>query len=729
MCQMDTSAAPASGPATDSPPPVAQATGAVACKTNGDAGRRRSTTRPDAPPMNPNPPAAAGRLSRLSIWAALSAALPRFVLASLIAGWLGLAHAATATGEARVIVKYRDAPAVLAKSRERPSEDLTERTRKLATRGGMALRPQRALAPGLQVVLAHGMSSADLARRLAADAEVEYAVVDRRMRRQAVPNDPLFTAGGPAGPAVGQWYLKAPAGDVRASIDAVSAWDVTTGSSNVVVAVLDTGVRYDHPDLQRSSASGKLLPGRDFVRSALGNDGDGADADASDPGDWVTQADVDAGLFGSALCDLDDSSWHGTEVAGIVGALANNGVGIAGTAWNARVLPVRVLGKCGGYSSDIIAGMRWAAGLAVPNVPRNPTPARVLNLSLGGDGACDAAYQSAVNEVLAAGAVVVTSAGNSAGHALGSPANCAGVIAVGGLRHIGSKVGFSDLGSEVAISAPGGNCVGTAGTCLYPIATTGNDGTTTPGGSIYTDGQRITVGTSFAAPMVAGTAALILAVHPGATPAQVRALLTSSTRSFPTTGAAAGTPQCTAPMFDNAGDPIDQLECYCTTATCGAGMLDARAAVQAAKAQALAATGVQALITVSPANPVAGEPLVLDAAGSLLSPGRTLAVAEWSLVDGGGIVSSLAAPTPQTTPQTTVTASAEGVLRVQLSVVDSAGARSTELLSIAVSPATAIAAGPQSTEASGPNEGGGGAVGWVWLLGLAVATQLAARRR
>jgi serine protease len=245
-----------------------------------------------------------------------------------------------------------------------------------------------------------------------------------------------------------------------------------------------------------------------------------------------------------------------------------------------------------------------------------------------------------------------------------------------------------------------------------------------PGDSIYTDGQRITVGTSFAAPIVAGTAALVLAVHPSATPAQVRTLLTSSTRAFPTSGAAANTPQCTAPMFDNAGDPIDQLECYCTAATCGAGMLDARAAVEAAKAQALAATGVQALIAVSPTNPVAGEAFTLDAGGSLLLPGRTLASFEWSLLDGGGIATGFAA----TTPQTTITATAAGTLRVQLSVVDSTGARSVQALSIAVGPAAVVAAAPQAAPPAAES-GGGGALGIGWLLCLLAATLAAARRR
>ena len=111
-------------------------------------------------------------------------------------------------------------------------------------------------------------------------------------------------------------------------------------------------------------------------------------------------------------------------------------------------------------------------------VPANPNPARVLNMSLGSEGACTAAYGDAVAEVMATGAVVVASAGNSAGHAVSTPANCPGVIAVAGLRHAGTKVGFSDLGPEIAISAPGGNCVdiGPNDPCLYPILTTTNSG-------------------------------------------------------------------------------------------------------------------------------------------------------------------------------------------------------------------------------------------------------------
>jgi len=229
--------------------------------------------------------------------------------------------------------------------------------------------------------------------------------------------------------------------------------------------------------------------------------------------------------------------------------------------------------------------MRWAAGLSVPGVPANPTPARVLNLSLGGSGRCSLAYRAALSEIATTGAVVVASAGNAAGHAVGPPANCDGVIGVAALRHVGTKVGFSSLGPEVALSAPGGNCIniGVGSACLYPILTTSNEGATAPGASTYTDSFRITVGTSFSAPIVAGTAALMLAARPTLSPAQVRSFLQGTTRPFPTGGAPV-VPAWTPPRFDAAGEPVDQLECRCTTSTCGAGMLDAGSAVRAAQA-------------------------------------------------------------------------------------------------------------------------------------------------
>jgi len=496
---------------------------------------------------------------------------------------------------ARVIVKFKRDSVLLRKhalssaaSASETLDTVTARANFLGARLRLSLRAGRALNEHAQVVGASGISSPALAARLAAEADVEYAVADQRRTHFAVPNDPLFTQGPPisgstGGPTVGQWYLRAPAGEVAASINATGAWDMTTGSSDIVVAVLDTGVLPEHPDL-----ANRLLAGYDMVSDVpTANDGNGREADASDPGDWVTASESSNRSSPFYQCDAEDSSWHGTMTTSLIGAASNNGVGMAGVAGGVRLLPVRVMGKCGGYDSDIIAGMSWAAGLPVPGVPTNPTPARVINMSLGDSGACPQSYIDAINAITSKQnpAVIVAAAGNSSGHAVGAPANCPGVIAVAGLRHIGTKVGYSDIGPEISISAPGGNCVNSAsGTpCLYPILAATNTGITTPVASSYTDSFNASVGTSFSAPLVAGTVALMLSVQPSLTPTEVKAALQSSARAFPSSGSPSGaTPNCHTP------NSSDQLECYCTTSTCGAGMLDAASAVASVTANSAA---------------------------------------------------------------------------------------------------------------------------------------------
>ena len=273
------------------------------------------------------------------------------------------------------------------------------------------------------------------------------------------------------------------------------------------------------------------------------NDGNGRDADASDPGDFVT-----AGEAGTLGCAATDSSWHGTQTLGLIGAATNNGVGMASVGRTVRVMPVRVLGKCGGFDSDIQAGILWAAGIHVPGVPDNTTPARVINMSLGGDVACTQGYIDAIGQANAAGAVVVASAGNSAGHAGQQPGELprrdrrrrpAPRRRQGRLFRHRPADHDQRAGRQLRQHGAGD-------ACLYPIVTTTNKGTTTPvagpPGASYTDSFDASLGTSFSAPLVAGTVALMLSVNPSLTPAQVKAKLQSSARPFPTTGGTAGTP-------------------------------------------------------------------------------------------------------------------------------------------------------------------------------------------
>ncbi len=490
---------------------------------------------------------------------------------------------------ARVIVKFAADAAVLRKHVLSVNANATAtearaiaalRAQSLGTRIGLPLAGGRAIDAHTQVVRGTGASSADLAARLALEPDVEYAVVDERRRHHSVPNDPYYAEGPPVsgltgGPVVGQWYLRAPAGEVLSSINAARAWDTTVGSANIVVAILDTGVRPEHPDF-----ANRLLPGYDMIDdTAAANDGSARDADATDPGDWITPAETNDQGGAFYQCGTQNSTWHGTQTASLIGAASNNAIGMAGVAWGVRLLPVRVLGKCGGYDSDIIAAMRWAAGLSVPGVPLNATPARVINMSLGSTGACQPGY---VDAIIAIGtksdpAIVVASAGNSTGHNVGTPANCPGVLAVAALRHSGTKVGFSDIGPEIALSAPGGNCVnsGSALPCLYPILTATNTGTNGPVAASYSGSFHPSVGTSFSAPLVAGTVALMLSVNPSLSPAQIRSALRTSARAFPVRDPAS----TTAPPACRLPDNTEQLECYCTTSTCGAGMLDAAAAV------------------------------------------------------------------------------------------------------------------------------------------------------
>ena len=529
----------------------------------------------------------------------------------------------------------------------------------LAARVNLTLKQSREITTGLhamQVQPAPGESIADTLARLQADPSVEYAVADERRYPLALPSDPLFT---------GQWYLQ---NTQPAAIDAQTAWDTTTGRNDLVIADVDTGIRYDHPDLKSSTLS-RLLPGYDFISDpAVANDGDGRDSDASDPGDWVSSSDLQNSTF--ANCTVSNSSWHGTRVVGILGAITNNATGIAGITWQGKILPVRALGKCGGLDSDILDAMRWAAGLHVNGVPDNPSPAQIINLSLGSTGSCTAAQQQVINELLADGVLIVASAGNEGGP-VDAPANCNGVAGVAGLRNVGTKVGFSSLGPQVALSAPGGNCVNTSGACLFSLDTTSNTGTTVPAASTYTDQINPNLGTSFSAPMVSAIAGLMMSVNGNLMPAQLIARLREGTKPFPVSSDST-VPTCHVPAGPS---DLQTAECNCTTQTCGAGMANAPGAVNAAL-RPIAAVAV-------PASVSAGQNVVLRASGSAAACGHSISSYSWT---------NLTTQDPiQGANTSTATVVASGNFTVRLTVTDDAGRQDTADVVISTSSATTSA--------------------------------------
>lgn len=604
---------------------------------------------------------------------------------------------------ARVIVKFR-ANSTLRQAQAtriaKRQENAPRHAAALSTRLRVPLYDGRVLGRHTQSLKGVGLSSAQLAAQLARQPDVEWAVVDERRFVRSAPNDPYFgPIEAPTTPTVGQWYLRPPDSTLVSAINALGAWGLSRGSGQVTVAVLDTGVRFDHPDL-----ANKLYPGYDFVSDAYSaNDGAARDPDASDPGDFARRGEC-------GYLQFVASSWHGTQVAGIVGAATDNGLGVAGVGRDVMVLPVRVLGACGGTDSDIIAGMRWAAGLSSDvggaNTVVNPYPAKVINLSLGSPSTCSQAYIDVLQELTAASVTVVVAAGNEAGLRTDSPANCPGALAVAGLRHLGTKVGFSNVGPEIAIAAPGGNCVNPAGACLYPIMTTSNSGRTAPQASTYTDSEDATVGTSFAAPQVSGTVGLMLSRNPKLSPADIRAKLQATARTFPTSGAAPEVQQCQAPST------TEQLECYCTTTTCGAGMLDAAAALAAVEATPIARIGVDTSALQS------AKSVFLSAAGSGAPLDRSITGYQWTQLSGQEVGALVGTTT--SAQATVVFVSNTGSVEVQLRVTDNAGASDTaRQVLFAGTPPTASA--ELAPAPSGSGGGGGGSANAGWMLALALA--------
>ena len=460
---------------------------------------------------------AASLISGLSLGVAAAAAIT-FTYPTPVHAQLQAPDADDGQGPSqRLIVKFRDRAGVFGERAVAARAVLQA----AAARHGVQLTPLRQIATGGEVVRVQGRRLADaefkaLLMELRGERLVEYVEEDRIMKALVTPNDTRYSE---------QWDLY----ETTAGLKLPSAWDITTGSG-VVVAVLDTGYR-PHADL-----AGNIVGGYDFIGDTfVSNDGNGRDSDASDPGDWYTTNQCGAGTGSS------NSSWHGTHVAGTVAAVTNNGSGVAGVAYGAKVLPIRVLGRCGGYTSDIADGIIWASGGSVSGVPANAYPAKVLNLSLGGGGSCDSTSQAAINAARANGATVVVAAGNENTNASSSsPANCSGVVTVAAVGRSGSRAYYSNYGAVVDVAAPGGDTsTGTSNGILSTL----NSGTTTPGADSYAFYQ----GTSMATPHVAGLAALLYAVKPTITPDQVESTLKTTARAFPGTCSQCGTGIVDAP--------------------------------------------------------------------------------------------------------------------------------------------------------------------------------------
>lgn len=347
-----------------------------------------------------------------------------------------------------------------------------------------------------------------LAKGLEDDPQVEFSEPDLVMQTMRVPNDPLYNE---------QWHYF----EVKAGINLPEAWEISIGHANNVIGVVDTGIT-DHKEI-----NDRLVPGYDFVSDPwMANDGDGWDENPQDPGDSL-QPGACGTSFGNPIpANTQKSSWHGTHVAGTIAAKTNDNTGVSGVTWLSRVQPLRALGRCGGYTSDIVSAMRWAAGLKVYGLPINPNPVKVINLSLGGTALwCPQTYQDAIDEIVDAGVTIVVAAGNEQHNvALSTPANCKNIIVVGAVNRTGNRSWYSNYGTGIDIMAPGGEThfPGNGVLSLY------NSGLKSPKNGSYTELQ----GTSMATPHIAGLIDLSYAVNPALTPAERRKLLMETARPF-----------------------------------------------------------------------------------------------------------------------------------------------------------------------------------------------------
>lgn len=572
----------------------------------------------------------------------------------------------------QLIVKLR------AGARSTPSAVLTPgRMQALSATAGASLAYRRAMSGGAHVLtLPYRMTLLEaqtIADRLSEDPNIEYAEPVRRAFPLATPNDTRYSE---------QWDLQEALGGANLP----TAWDTTKGTAGIVIAILDTGILKDHADL----TGARIVQGYDFIsldtgcpsasKACIANDGDGRDSDPSDPGDWITAqenagTDPTTGTFfqdcASPFTQLD-SSWHGSHVTGTAAANSDNATGIAGINWNSKILPVRVLGKCGGDPTDIVDAIRWAAGLSIPGVPVNANPANVINMSLGIGVSCSftPSMQSAINDVLAAGVVVVAAAGNSASNAANtSPASCNGVITVAANNRAGGRAFYSNLGSNVAITAPGGE----TSAATDGILSTVNKGLQGPQASPGGDDYAFYQGTSMATPHVTGVVSLMLSAAEAnlmtLTPTQVLQKLQHTARAFPT------------------GTGRD-----CTTSTCGAGIVNA--------AKAVASANNRTPPTASPGsnqNVDPGATVSLNGTASVANSPAAIVSYAWSQISGPS-VTLFGADTAIASFQTPSIAATGTVLTFELSVTDDGGLAGNDTVSVTLNNVPPVISGALSRQ-------------------------------
>jgi serine protease len=365
------------------------------------------------------------------------------------------------------------------------------------------LRHERTLGVGAELIGADRkldrVDAETLMRQIATDPDVVAIEANIRLYPTLTPNDTFFNL---------QYGFQSGVGGSNAD----QAWDLGFLGAGKIVAVIDTGYR-PHVDLNAN-----VINGYDFISNvATANDGNGRDSSALDPGDWTTANQC------APNTAARNSSWHGTHVSGTVAAVTNNAAGVAGMAFNAKVLAVRALGRCGGTLADIADAVTWASGGTVAGVPAvGANKASVINMSLGGGGSCaGSVMQTAITGAISRGTTVVVAGGNSNANVSGfTPASCTGngLIVVGATDSTGAKASFSNYGAGVDVSAPG-----------VQIASTLNAGTTVPGADNYVYYN----GTSMASPHVAGLVALMQSKPSvDCTPAACETLVKTNVKTF-----------------------------------------------------------------------------------------------------------------------------------------------------------------------------------------------------